>query len=259
MYKGKIPSNYFMDLCLSEKTANSCRNKKVGNDGECVWQRVKNIGSGFSIGEFHTKDGKKWEYIITNWHITEGDSDKRFPVEIFDINGKVIKTVIGLFQYSDKASDLAMIAIPAVDELPSVLISSTPPKPGDLVYQVGCAGGGKPVYFPTPGSLPTSPKYLCEVKKSDWGDIAGELVFEHPDGLGVMGGRSGGAVYYFDEATGRWSVGAICNSRSEIPGRPTQNRACSSSSLNNFIKEIDYDTILKQQAKDRQALIDAQK
>ena len=224
-----------------------------------ITQDGKYMGSGFSIGEFHTKDGKKWEYIITNWHVVNGDSDKKFPVEIFDINGKVIKTVIGLFQYSDKASDLAMIAIPAVNELPSVLISSTPPKPGDLVYQVGCADGGKPVYFPTPGTMPISPEHLCVVVKSNWSDLAGEVVFMHPRGLGVIEGRSGGGVYHYDKDLGRWTLVAVCNSRSKFPGSPTQNRACSSDALNDFIDKINYDAILKQQAKDRQALIEAQK
>ena len=219
----------------------------------------KSIGSGFSIGEFYAKDGKKWEYIITNHHVTEGDSDKRFPVEIFDINGEVIRTVIGLFQYSNEASDLAMIAIPAVPELPSVLISSTAPKPGDKVFQVGCADGKKTVYFPTPGTMPISPKHLCVVAKSGFSDLAGEVVFMHPSGLGVIEGRSGGAVFMIDPETGVVAAGAVCNSRSEFPGRPTQNRACSSDALNDFIDKIGFDAILRQQEEERQALIEAQK
>jgi len=213
-------------------------------------------GSGFSIGEYINKKGEEREAIITNWHVVKGDSDGEVKIEIFDIDGKIVKTVIGSVQYWDQVSDLAVVSIPAVSELPSVIISSTPPKPGDRVYHVGCPRGGLPDYFP-PGKIPT-PQTSCVVIESKFIGPAAEVIFIDPKtNVGIAGGRSGGGTYGVDPKIGVVLIG-VCNARDDST-KPPGNLGCSSTSLIDFLNKPGWDILLKQQEEERQALIDAQK
>ncbi len=215
-------------------------------------------GSGFSIGEYIDKKGRRREAIITNWHVIRDDSDGKVKIEIFDINGKIIKTVTGIVNQWDSAPDLAIVSIPAASELPSVIISSTPPEKGNKVFQVGCPHGGLPAYFPQPGQIPT-PQTSCVVTESNFIGPSGELIFIDPrNNLEVEGGRSGGGIYNVDSRTGVISVFGVCNSVDPAT-KPPRNIGCSSTSLNKFLDKPGWKTLLRQQEEARQALIDAQK
>ena len=213
----------------------------------------RGIGSGFSIGEYEDYQGDK-EAIVTNHHVIKDDKDRRVKVEIFDKDGNVIKVVEGVVGPSDPETDLAIISIPVQKRLPSILISLTPPKPGDEVVQIGCSKGGNPVLFPV-----SPPFRKCVIVKSNFIELSGEIIFIDPEkNIGVAGGRSGGPIIGIDPKTGRLSVVGVCNARDETT-KPVSNLGCSSTSLTNFLNKIGWGALLKIQERERRVLIKPQR
>jgi len=253
-----IPSNaeQLLNAQLSVVRIRTQEKKIFGRDdfGRPTEIEPLGVGSGFSIGEYKNKEGKCREAIITNNHVISRDIDKKVTIEIFDENGKLIKTVEGIVHEADSGPDLAIISIPCVKELLSIIISSTPPKPGDRVVQIGCPKGAKPTPFPVPPPFRT-----CVVIKSNFIGPSGEIIFIDPDkNIGVAGGRSGGPIVGTDPKTGMLAVVGVCNSRDDST-RPPGNIGCSSTSLNNFIDKVGFDIILEMNKEERRAFIEAQR
>lgn len=104
--------------------------EKIGNNTA--------VGSGVVVGEALI-NGKKVTIILTAAHVVSGTA---LIVEYYDHNGRKLGEIKQDIQVikTDRATDLAVIAIPHNPNLPIIKIAAESPKVGDRVDIYGCLG-----------------------------------------------------------------------------------------------------------------------